>query len=242
MLKKQALLYSGKAKSLYQTNDSDYLVMEFRDDTSAFDGVKKAKLQRKGLVNNHINAFIMEKLAAEGINTQFVSLYSETESVVKNLDMIPVECVIRNRAAGHLCSRLGIQEGLELNPPTFEFFLKNDALHDPIINDSLIRTFNWASDQEVDIMRRQTYAINSILVSLFAEAGLLLVDFKLEFGRYKGEIVLGDEFSPDGCRIWDAKTLAKLDKDRFRKDLGSVIEAYEEVAQRLGIEVNSHIS
>lgn len=238
-MKKQALLYSGKAKSLYQTDDPDYLIMEFRDDTSAFDGVKTAKLTRKGRVNNLFNAFIMQKLAAAGIATQFVRLFSPTESVVKNLDMLRVECVTRNFAAGHLCSRLGIEEGQPLIPPTFEFFLKNDALHDPMINDSIIRTLGLATVHEVALMQTQTLEINRILTELFGAAGLLLVDFKLEFGRFQGQLLLGDEFSPDGCRIWDAQTRKKLDKDRFRKDLGDVIEAYEEVAQRLGIDMNS---
>lgn len=237
MLTKETLLYSGKAKSLYRSNDPDYLIMEFRDDTTAFDGLKKAQLSRKGMINNQFNAFIMQKLTAAGIHTQFVSLYSDTESVVKNLEMIRVESVVRNIAAGHLCSRLGIEEGIELNPPTFEFFLKNDELHDPMINDSLIITFGWASEEEIRKMKALSYQVNAILKPLFLEVGLLLVDFKLEFGRYQGEIVLGDEFSPDGCRIWDAQTRKKMDKDRFRKELGDVIEAYEEVAQRLGMTI-----
>lgn len=240
MLKKASLLYSGKAKSLFQSNDPNYLIMEFRDDTTAFDGLKKAQLARKGVVNNQFNAFIMQKLAAGGINTQFVSLFSDTESVVKNLEMIRVECVIRNIAAGHLCSRLGIEEGIELSPPTFEFFLKDDALHDPMINESLIRTFSWASEDEINTMKTLSYQVNELLKPLFFQAGLLLVDFKLEFGRHQGQLVLGDEFSPDGCRIWDATTRKKLDKDRFRKELGDVIEAYEEVAERLGIKITAN--
>lgn len=234
-LTKQALCYSGKAKSLYNTADPRYLIMEFRDDTTAFDGAKKAKLTHKGIINNYFNAFIMQKLEAEGIATQWVELFSDNESVVKNLEMIPVECVVRNIAAGHLCSRLGIEEGIDLNPPTFEFFLKNDALHDPIINEFLIKTFSWATDAEVAFMQEQTLKINALLRPVFSNAGLLLVDFKLEFGRYEGRLVLGDEFTPDGCRIWDAETRTKLDKDRFRRDLGGVIEAYEQVAHRLGV-------
>lgn len=234
-VKKQGLRYTGKAKSLYETENPDYLIMEFRDDTTAFDGLKTAKLARKGIINNYFNAFIMQHLAAAGIPTQFVQVFSPTETLVKHLKMIPVESVVRNIAAGHLCSRLGIQEGLELNPPVFEFFLKNDALHDPMINDSLIRTFGWASDDEVARMKLLSAQVNDALKPLFFQAGLLLVDFKLEFGRYNGELVLGDEFSPDGCRIWDIETRKKLDKDRFRKDLGGVIEAYEEVAHRLNV-------
>ncbi len=236
VLEKKALLYTGKAKSLYDTNDPDYLIMEFRDDTSAFDGIKKEKLARKGSVNNRFNAFIMKKLEVAGIETQFDRFFSETESVVKHLTMIPVESVVRNIAAGHLCKRLGVEEGLLLDPPTHEFFLKNDEYHDPMINDSLIRTFNWATDKEIGEMKAQSFKVNEVLKSLFLEAGLLLVDFKLEFGRIGDRIILGDEFTPDGCRIWDVETRRKLDKDRFRRDLGDVVEAYEEVSARLGIE------
>ncbi len=149
--------------------------------------------------------------------------------------MIPVECVVRNRAAGSLTKRLGIEEGRILEPPTLEFFLKNDALHDPMINTAHIRTFGWASAEEVEAMRRWTMRVNTLLKALFAKANLILVDFKLEFGRFHGELYLGDEFSPDGCRLWDAQSLEKMDKDRFRRNLGGVVEAYLEVAQRLGV-------
>ncbi|MGL5297561.1 MAG: phosphoribosylaminoimidazolesuccinocarboxamide synthase, partial [Plesiomonas sp.] len=152
-------------------------------------------------------------------------------------DMVPVECVIRNRAAGSLVRRLGVQEGMELNPPTFEMFLKNDALHDPMVNEYHCRSFGWVTDEQLDRMKELSFKINAVLQALFADAGLILVDYKLEFGLFHGEIVLGDEFSPDGCRLWDKDTLKKLDKDRFRQGLGGVIEAYEEVAQRLGIEL-----
>ncbi len=235
MLTKQDFRYSGKAKSLYTTEDPHYLIMEFRDDTSAFDGSKKAQLTHKGAINNCFNAFIMQHLEAAGVETQWVELFSDHESVVKNLDMIPVECVVRNIAAGHLCSRVGVAEGMDLIPPTFEFFLKNDALHDPMINESIIRTLGWASEDEMAFMQQQSLKINEILKSLFSQSGLLLVDFKLEFGRYQQHLILGDEFTPDGCRIWDAITRKKLDKDRFRQDLGGVIEAYEEVSHRLGV-------
>jgi len=144
---------------------------------------------------------------------------------------------VRNYAAGSLCRRLGIQEGLELNPPLFEFFLKNDALHDPMVNDHHIKTFGWATDEEVAEMKRLSFAVNEVLTALFAAGGMLLVDYKLEFGRFHGQILLGDEFSPDGCRLWDAETRKKLDKDRFRQGLGGVVEAYEEVARRIGLEI-----
>ncbi len=237
-MEKKAELIKGKAKSIYETDDPGFLIMEFRNDTSAFDGGKIEQLDRKGMVNNKFNNFIMQKLEAAGVPTQLDSLLSDTESVVKNLDMIPVECVIRNVATGSLCKRLPVEDGIDLVPPTFEFFLKDDALHDPMINDYHIRTFGWASDEEVAAMKVLTFKVNDVLKKLFADAGMILVDYKLEFGRYKGEVVLGDEFSPDGCRLWDAETRAKLDKDRFRQGLGGVVEAYEEVAHRLGVQLN----
>lgn len=234
-MQRQAQLYSGKAKSVYATGDADKLILHFRNDTSAFDGEKVAQLERKGVVNNKFNAFIMQKLEAAGIPTHFERLLSDDESLVKKLDMIPVECVVRNISAGSICRRLGVPEGQDLSPPTFEFFLKNDALHDPMINDYHIRSFGWASEAEVAQMKELTFRVNEVLKKLFLEAGLLLVDYKLEFGRYHGQVVLGDEFTPDGCRLWDAATRNKLDKDRFRQGLGGVVEAYEEVAQRLGV-------
>ena len=228
-------LYAGKAKSVYLTDTNDLLIMHFRNDTSAFDGEKVAQLDRKGVVNNKFNAFIMQELEKQGIKTHFERLLSDDESVVKRLDMIPVECVVRNIASGSLCKRLGVEDGIDLNPPTFEFFLKNDALHDPMINEYHIRSFGWATGEEVKTMTELTFAVNDILRRLFADNDMLLIDFKLEFGRHDGELLLGDEFTPDGCRIWDANTRRKLDKDRFRRNLGGVIEAYEEAAHRIGV-------
>lgn len=236
-MQKRAELYRGKAKTVYSTENPDFLVLEFRNDTSAFDGQRIEQLDRKGMVNNKFNYFIMTKLAEAGIPTQMEALLSDTEALVKKLDMVPVECVIRNRAAGSLVRRLGVQEGMELNPPTFEMFLKNDALHDPMVNEYHCRSFGWVTDEQLERMKALSFKINTVLQALFADAGLILVDYKLEFGLFHGEIVLGDEFSPDGCRLWDKDTLKKLDKDRFRQGLGGVIEAYEEVAQRLGIEL-----
>jgi phosphoribosylaminoimidazole-succinocarboxamide synthase len=237
-MKKQSELYAGKAKSVYTTDDEDLLVIHFRNDTSAFDGEKIEQLDRKGMINNKFTAFIMEQLEQAGIKTHHVKLLSDNEALVKKLEMLPIECVVRNISAGSLCRRLGVEEGLDLNPPTFEFFLKNDALHDPMINDFHIRSFGWASDEEVEQMKALTFKVNEILKKLFADAGMLLVDYKLEFGRFKGELLLGDEFSPDGCRLWDRDTRKKLDKDRFRQGLGGVVEAYEEVAHRFGVKLN----
>lgn len=236
-MQKRNELYAGKAKSVYLTDDPDRLILEFRDDTSAFDGEKVEKLARKGRVNNYFNAFIMGKLAEAGIPVHVEKVLSDNQALVKKLAMIPVECVIRNIAAGSLCRRLGVKEGTDLNPPTFELFLKNDALHDPMINESHAETFGWATAAQLARMKELTYHVNDVLKKLFADAGMLLVDYKLEFGLFHGEVVLGDEFSPDGCRLWDADTREKLDKDRFRQGLGGVVEAYEEVAKRLGIEL-----
>lgn len=232
---KKAELYKGKAKSVYATDEADKLILHFRNDTSAFDGEKVAQLERKGMVNNKFNAFIMQRLEQAGIHTHFEKVLADDESLVKRLEMIPVECVVRNITAGSICRRLGVAEGQDLNPPTFEFFLKNDELHDPMVNEFHIRSFGWASDEEVRQMQALTFRVNDVLKQLFLDAGLLLVDYKLEFGRYQGGVVLGDEFTPDGCRLWDAKTRNKLDKDRFRQGLGGVVEAYEEVAHRLGV-------
>lgn len=236
-MQKREELYRGKAKTVYTTDDPNYLILQFRNDTSAFDGERIEQLERKGMVNNKFNHFIMQKLEEAGIPTQVNALLSDTESLVKKLAMIPVECVVRNRAAGSLVRRLGIEEGLELNPPTFEFFLKNDALHDPMINESHMLTFGWASEAQIGEMKRLTYQVNQVLKNLFADAGLHLVDYKLEFGVFDEQIVLGDEFTPDGCRLWDAQTMDKMDKDRFRQGLGGVVEAYEEVARRIGVEL-----
>jgi phosphoribosylaminoimidazole-succinocarboxamide synthase len=237
-MEKREQLYIGKAKSVYSTTDPDLYIMHYRNDTSAFDGTKVEKLADKGKVNNLFNAFIMEKLAAAGIKSHFVKVLNDTESLVLRLQMIPVECVVRNLAAGSICKRYGIAEGTVIDPPTFEFFYKSDALHDPMINDSHIISFGWATEAQIAAMKEITFKVNQVLKKLFADAGMLLVDYKLEFGMYKGELVLGDEFSPDGCRIWDKETRKKMDKDRFRQDLGNVIEAYKEVGERLGINFN----
>ncbi|MFL0809826.1 MAG: phosphoribosylaminoimidazolesuccinocarboxamide synthase [Agarilytica sp.] len=235
-MEKKSELYSGKAKSVYETDVPDRLIMHFRNDTSAFDGKKREQLDNKGMVNNKINAYVMQKLNEAGIPTHFDSLLNDQDSVVKRLDMLPLECVVRNIAAGSICRRYGIEEGIELSPPTFEFFLKDDSLGDPIVNDYHIRSFNWATEEQVEQMKVLTFKVNDVLKQMFLDAGMLLVDYKLEFGMCEGELVLGDEFSPDGCRIWDAETREKLDKDRFRQDLGNVVEFYVQVGTRLGVD------
>ena len=234
-VEKGKLINSGKAKSLYESSDPDFYIMHYRDDTSAFDGVKKESLEGKGKINNKFNASIMQILEKEGVPTHFEKHLSDTDSLVKKLDMVPVECVIRNVTAGSICKRLGLKEGLNLDPPTFEFFYKNDELHDPMINDYHIKSFGWATEQQIEEMKQKTFQVNEILKKIFSEAGMILVDYKLEFGSFKGELLLGDEFTPDGCRVWDSETREKLDKDRFRQDLGNVVESYQTIAKKLGI-------
>ncbi|WP_404399389.1 phosphoribosylaminoimidazolesuccinocarboxamide synthase [Idiomarina seosinensis] len=237
-MEKRSELYRGKAKTVYHTDDPSRLILEFRNDTSAFDGEKVEQLDNKGQVNNRFNHFIMSQLEQAGIPTQLDNLLNDNESLVKKLDMIPVECVVRNVAAGSLVRRLGVEEGLALNPPTFEFFLKDDALHDPMVNEYHIQAFGWATKEQIEQMKTLTFKVNAVLKQLFEQAGLILVDYKLEFGVFDGQVMLGDEFTPDGCRLWDAETREKLDKDRFRQGLGGVVEAYQEVARRLGVQLS----
>ena len=227
----------GKAKSLFTTSNDDQLVMHFSDDTSAFDGKKKEALLGKGAVNNQFNAFIMDHLEKNGVETHHIEVLNSNDSLVYKLDMFPIECVIRNRASGSICRRLGTEDGLVLENPLFEFFLKDDDLGDPLINDHHIESFGWATQEDADAMRDLTLKINDILVEFFMEANLILVDYKLEFGKFNDKMLLADEFTPDGCRLWDTDTLTKMDKDRFRQDLGNVIETYGEVGERLGMKI-----
>lgn len=235
-MKKEKLLYSGKAKSVYTCAQSEQLILDFRDDTSAFDGKKTSVLEGKGAVNNQFNAYIMSYLQDKGIDTHFIKLLSPQQSLVKKLNMIPLESVVRNISTGSLCRRLGVADGLTLSPPTYELFLKNDELGDPMINETHAVAFQWANSQQMARMQEITYAVNDILISLFDGCGIILVDYKLEFGvDADNNIVMGDEITPDGCRFWDKETRQKLDKDRFRQDLGDVVNAYEMVGRRLGI-------
>ena len=234
-LSKKNLIYSGKAKSLYTTEKDDLLMMEFRDDTTAFDGIKHEKLAHKGVVNNHINAYLMQLLNQEGVPTHFEILIPPDQSVVKHLKMIPLESIVRNIAAGSLCRRLGITNSTKLDPALYELFLKNDELHDPMITDNHAIHFGWETKEQLEQMQELSLKANKVLTRRFAEAGLLLVDAKFEFGIFNGKMYLGDEISPDSCRIWDSVTHETLDKDRFRQDLGGVVAAYEQVAERLGI-------
>ena len=237
MIEKKEILSTGKAKSLFKTNQSGQLLMVYRDDTSAFDGKKTEALKGKGEINNKFNAFIMKHLEENGVKTHFIDESTATESLVKQLDMLPVECVVRNIATGSICRRLGIEQGIKFDDPLFEFFLKDDDLGDPLINDNHITAFGWGTEQEIKEMKLITLKINKILTKLFDDAGLILVDYKVEYGRLQTKLLLGDEFTPDGCRIWDKETGVSLDKDRFRKDLGDVVESYQIVAHKLGMPI-----
>jgi phosphoribosylaminoimidazole-succinocarboxamide synthase len=228
----------GKAKSLFTTSNDNQLVMHFSDDTSAFDGKKKEALLGKGTVNNQFNAFIMDHLEKNGVETHHIEVLNNNDSLVHKLDMFPIECVIRNRASGSICRRLGTEDGLILENPLFEFFLKDDDLGDPLINDEHIISFAWANKDQILQMKELTYKVNTILKELFINSNLILVDFKVEFGvSADGKILLADEFTPDGCRLWDSETLKKMDKDRFRQGLGDVVESYHQVADRLGMNI-----
>jgi phosphoribosylaminoimidazole-succinocarboxamide synthase len=236
-MEKREEKYRGKAKTVYATDDRRYLVMHYRDDVSAFDGAKLARLEGKGETNNRINAYVMGRLAQAGVATHFVRVLNERDSLVKAMRMVKVECVVRNVCAGSMAKRYGIEEGRRLTEPIFEFFLKSDALHDPLCNDDHIRVLGWATAGEIAQMKALSHRVNALLKPMFADAGIDLVDYKLEFGHPVddpgGPLTLGDEFTPDGCRLWDAKTGEKMDKDRFRRDLGGVMEAYAEVLERV---------
>ena len=228
-IKRLEKVYEGKAKILYATEDPSLMIQYFKDDASAFDGIKKGTIVDKGVINNEVSNCIYQFLEKKGIKTHFVEQLNDRETLVKRLDIIPVEVVLRNVAAGSLCKRLGVEEGKEFNPPILEFFYKDDDLHDPLINDCHAVTFGWATQQELDTLRKYGYKVNDLLVEYFKERKIRLVDFKIEFGRHKGEILLGDEISPDGCRLWHSETGEKMDKDRFRFSMGSVEEKYREV-------------
>ena len=234
-MEKKELLTKGKAKELYKTADESKLVMDFTDDTSAFDGKKIEQLAGKGTVNNRFNNFIMNHLDSKGVACHLLEELNDRESLVLSLDMFPIECVVRNYAAGSICKRLGLEEGMKFENPIFEFFYKDDDLGDPMINEYHIKSFGWASEDQVEQMQVKTFEVNNALKKLFSDAGMILVDYKLEFGDFKGKLLLGDEFTPDGCRVWDAETREKLDKDRFRQDLGDVVESYQIMAKRLGV-------
>lgn len=233
MPKKLEQLYEGKAKKVYRTDDPNLYLVEFKDDATAFNGAKKGTIQGKGALNNQISVVFFKLLEGKGIPTHFVELVSDREMLAKTLDIILVEVVVRNIAAGSLAKRLGLPEGTELPSPVLEYYYKSDELGDPLINDYHIKVLNLATPEQMQRISEMALKINEILLGYLADKSIDLVDFKLEFGLHNGELILGDEISPDTCRFWDHETKEKLDKDRFRRDMGNVEDAYEEVFRRL---------
>ena len=236
-MQKGEQLYEGKAKKVFLTDDPDALIVSYKDDATAFNGLKKGTIAGKGAINNRMSNYLFQIIEREGVPTHYVQEISDRETVVRKVEIVPLEVIIRNVAAGSFSKRLGISEGTELAEPTIEFSYKNDELEDPLINSYFAKALKLATQDELETIKKYAFMVNDILKVEFLKAGLRLIDFKIEFGRFHGKIILADEISPDTCRLWDAKTGDKLDKDRFRRDLGNVEEAYIEVAKRLGIKV-----
>ena len=235
-MEKKEMLYEGKAKKVYKTDDENLYIVDYKDDATAFNGKKKGQIAGKGVINNKMSNFLMSKMADAGIPTHFVEEISDRETVVKKVTIVPLEVIIRNIAAGSFSKRFGVEEGKTLLNPTLEYCLKDDALDDPMINDYQITAIGAATKEDLAVISDLTFKVNDFLKDYFASINIELVDFKIEFGKTPdGQIILADEISPDTCRLWDATTHAKLDKDRFRRDLGDVEEVYIEVAKRMGL-------
>lgn len=234
-MKKLDLLYEGKAKKVYLTDDEDALIVDYKDDATAFNGLKKGSISGKGVVNNRMTNLIFKMLERNGVETHLIEELGDRETLVKKVSIVPLEVIVRNVAAGSFSKRFGVEEGTALASPTLEFCYKNDDLGDPMINDYQIYALSLATREEIEKITAMTFKINDLLCRFFSEIGIKLIDFKIEFGRYHGDIILADEISPDTCRLWDKETNEKLDKDRFRRDLGNVEGAYEEVFKRLGL-------
>ena len=232
-------IYEGKAKILYEGPEPGTLVQYFKDDATAFNGEKKAQLEGKGVINNRISEFVMTKLNNIGVQNHFIKRLNLREQLIREVEIIPLEVVCRNVVAGSMATRFGLPEGQQLPRSIIEFYYKNDALNDPLVTEEHITAFNWAQTQEIDDILATTLRVNDFLSGMFAAVGITLVDFKIEYGRlFEGDfarVILADEISPDSCRLWDSTSGEKLDKDRFRRDMGNVIESYTEVAKRLGI-------
>lgn len=234
-MEKLGQLYEGKAKKVYETDEEGILIVAYKDDATAFNGEKRGTIAGKGTINNRMTNHIFQILEKEGIPTHYIRELSDRETAVKKVEIIPLEVIIRNVAAGSFSKRLGIEEGRVLPAPTLEFSYKDDALGDPLINDYHAIAIGASTREEIGQITEYAFRINEILRAYFLEVGITLVDFKLEFGRCQGQVILADEISPDTCRLWDAKTNEKLDKDRFRRDLGNVEDAYQEVLKRIGL-------
>ena len=233
-MQKLEKLYEGKAKMVFRTDDPELLIVEYKDDATAFNGEKRGTIAGKGVINNRVTNHLMTLLEKQGVPTHFVRELSDRETLVKKVTIVPLEVIVRNIAAGSFSKRYGVEEGVVLDCPTFEFSYKNDDLHDPLLNAYHAVALGLASWQEIELIKKYAFAVNDVLKAFWADCGVTLVDFKLEFGKTaQGQIVLADEISPDTCRLWDAKTGEKLDKDRFRRDMGGVEDAYAEVMRRL---------
>ena len=236
-MKKGVQLYEGKAKKVFATDNPDILIVDYKDDATAFNGEKKGIIAGKGAINNRMTNYLFQQLEKEGIPTHFIEEISDRETAVKKVSIVPLEVIIRNVAAGSFSKRLGVEEGTVLAEPTIEFSYKNDELGDPLINSHFAKALQLATSSEIATIENYAFKINEILKREYLNAGLRLIDFKIEFGRFHGKIILADEISPDTCRLWDAESGEKMDKDRFRRDLGNVEEAYVQVARRLGLEM-----
>ena len=233
-MQKLEKLYEGKAKMVFRTDDPELLIVEYKDDATAFNGEKRGTIAGKGVINNRVTNHLMTLLEEQGVPTHFVRELSDRETLVKKVTIVPLEVIVRNITTGSLCKRLGVQEGMELPRPLFEMCYKDDALGDPFIIEDHALLFGWATKEELDKIKDISLRVNAILKDYFAKLGVVLVDFKLEFGKdMQGNLILADEISPDTCRFWDKSTGDHLDKDRFRKDLGNVLGAYEEIWRRI---------
>ncbi len=233
-MEKREQLYEGKAKKVYATDDKDLVIVSYKDDATALDGLKKGTIAGKGAINNRMSNFIMQIIAKQGVPTHFVEELNDRETVVKKVEILPLEVIIRNISAGHFAQRYGVDEGIVFAEPTIEFSYKNDDLHDPLLNAYHAIALGLATREEIEKVKAYAFKVNDIMKEYFSSLGVTLVDFKLEFGKISdGEIVLADEISPDTCRFWDAKTGEKLDKDRFRRDMGGVEDAYNEMMRRV---------
>ena len=233
-MKKLEQIYEGKAKKVYATDDPELVIVDYKDDATALDGLKKGNIAGKGVINNQMTNRLMDKMEKAGIPTHFVKELSQRETLVKKVSIVPLEVIVRNISAGHFASRYGVEEGIVFDQPTIEFSYKNDDLHDPLLNEYHAIALKLATREEIDLIKKYSFAVNDVLKAFWRECGVTLVDFKLEFGKTSdGTIVLADEISPDTCRLWDSKTHEKLDKDRFRRDMGGVEDAYAEIMKRL---------
>lgn len=234
-MEKKEQMYEGKAKKVFATENPDYCIVSYKDDATAFNGEKKGTIVGKGVVNNRMSNFMFKLLEAKGVPTDYVEELNDRETVLKKVEIVPLEVIIRNKAAGSFSKRFGVPEGTALKCPTLEFCLKDDALGDPMINDSQIYAIGAAKKEEIAKISELAYKINDVMVEFFKSVNVDLIDFKIEFGRFHGEILLADEISPDTCRFWDMDTQEKLDKDRFRRDMGGVEDAYAEMMKRVGL-------